>query len=72
MDARLQFEWNGEKARDCVAKILGDNNLVPDQTYGEMIDRDDADYEVKLSVMLKHKRKTRKDKKSDEQKRLDI
>lgn len=60
MDARITFEWNGEKAKKCVAQILTDSELVPDLTVREMVNRDDSEYEVTVAIRLKHKRKSRK------------
>lgn len=60
MDARFQFEWSGEKAKDAVTTIISDVNLVPDRSYKDIVKRDDAEYEVTVSIRLKHKRKSRK------------
>jgi len=60
MNARISFEWSGEKAEKCVARILTDSELVPDLSYQDMVHRDDAEYEVTLIIRLKHKRKSRK------------
>ena len=65
MDAQVSFEWSGEKAKNCVTKILGDNDLVTAKIYDDLILRDDADYEVMLIVKLKHKRKARKKKEAE-------
>lgn len=57
MDARLQFEWIDDTAKNLV-KILFDNGLLGTGN-ADMVDRDDAEYVVSLSVKLKHKRKSR-------------
>lgn len=58
MDARLQFEWNGDKAKNVVASLFRDKHLADEMS--DIVDRDDAEYEVTVSVRLKHKRKSRK------------
>lgn len=58
MDARMQFEWSGEKAKKLIKAIEQAQLLGPDMA--DIVDRDDADYEIRLSVTLKHKRKSRK------------
>ena len=59
MDARLQFEWNGEKAKEFVSAIF-EKGFFPGNE--DIVDRTDADYEITLMVKLKHKRKSRKKK----------
>lgn len=63
MDARLQFEFSNDKAKSIV-KILFDNAYLGTGN-SDIVNRDDAEYAVTLSVNLKHKRKSRK-KKDDE------
>ncbi len=58
MDARLQFEWSNEKAKNLVKMISEVGYFGPGNE--DIVGRDDADYEVTLSVKLKHKRKPRK------------
>ncbi len=65
MDARLQFEWNNNKAKNIVKVIAGAGFFGPSNE--DIVDRDDAEYEVSLTVRLKHKRKTRKKKEDSKQ-----
>ncbi len=62
MDARLQFEWNGDKAKNVVASLFRDKHLA--EELNDIVERDDAEYEVGLVVKLRHKRKSRKKKES--------
>jgi hypothetical protein len=57
MDARLQFEWSNEKARELVTVIGGAGFFGTGNE--DIVDRDDAEYRVTLSVKLTHKRKSR-------------
>ena len=58
MDARLQFEWNNDRAKNLV-KLIGEAGYFGPGNE-DIINRDDAEYEATLSVKLKHKRKKRK------------
>lgn len=63
MDARLQFEWSNEKARELVTVIGGAGFFGAGNE--DIVDRDDAEYQVTLSVKLSHKRKSRAKKGAD-------
>ena len=58
MDARLQFEWSNDRARDLVSAVHKAGFFGPGNE--DLIDRDDADYEISLTIKLSHKRKSRK------------
>ena len=57
MDARLQFEWNGEKAKEFVSAVF-EKGFFPGNE--DIVDRADSDYEITLYIKLKQKRKPRK------------
>lgn len=60
MDARLQFAWSNDKAKDLVTALHHQGFLGKDND--DVVNRDDANYEVSLSVKLTNKRKARKKK----------
>jgi len=60
MDARLQFEWSNENAK-LLVKTLFDAGLLG--SFNEdIVNRDDATYDVSLAIKLTNKRKARKKK----------
>lgn len=58
MDARLVFEWSGEKAKNLVSDLSNKGHFGPGND--DIVNRDDAEYEVSLTVRLKHKRVRKK------------
>lgn len=57
MDARMCFEWSNERAKNLVTAIHKAGFFGPG--FEDIVDREDADYEVSLTVRLTHRRKSR-------------
>lgn len=68
MDARLQFQWNADKAKRLVDDLQNQGHFGPG--FEDIAPRDDAEYEIFLNIKMKQKRKSRK--KEGESKGLDL